>query len=61
MPKSHNAPLTRPGKRTKRRHCIKCEREFPSVGPSNRLCPECNAANARLPRILSMPPVPESQ
>ena len=34
------------------RHCLKCNRQFQSTGPWNRLCRRCNASN----RDVKTPP-----
>ena len=39
-----------------RRQCLKCDRSFGSRGFSNRLCTNCNAANATLCDTPSSPP-----
>ncbi len=34
----------------KLRTCLKCNRQFDSEGPGNRICERCRRINARLPR-----------
>jgi uncharacterized Zn ribbon protein len=31
----------------KMRTCLKCSQEFLSMGPGNRICPECNIKNSK--------------
>lgn len=47
----------RRGADVKRRRCLKCTRDFPSTGPGNRLCEDCNEENTRLPRRLTEEPL----
>lgn len=30
------------------RKCLKCDQDFRSEGPANRLCPKCNIENAKM-------------
>ena len=30
------------------RKCLKCDKEFNSVGPANRICPKCGEVNAKI-------------
>jgi len=36
------------GRRSTKRECLKCGREFNSKGCWNRLCPNCNVTNQKI-------------
>lgn len=43
---------------TTKRICLKCDKEFTSLGKGNRLCPSCNTDNVLRPSRDSEIPLP---
>lgn len=44
MPRQSHTDKVKPDKQ---RQCMKCRKMFDSTGPGNRICRNCNSANAR--------------
>lgn len=43
-------PIPELGSQVKIRSCLRCDKEFKSEGPSNRICPHCSMVNASVGR-----------